>query len=35
VAKNLFNDKTPQGVTWNSITPADPRWVGLQVAGRL
>jgi iron complex outermembrane recepter protein len=35
VAKNLFNDKTPQGVTWNSITPADPRWVGLQVAGKL
>lgn len=35
VAKNLANDRTPQAVTWNSITPADPRWVGVQIAGRL
>lgn len=35
VVKNLTNDKTPQAVTWNSITPADLRWVGVQIAGRL
>lgn len=35
VVKNLTNDKTPQGVTWNTITPADPRWVGLQFSAKL
>lgn len=35
IAKNLFNDNTPQAVSWNSYTPAEPRWVGLQFAGRL
>jgi len=35
VVKNLFNDKTPQSVTWNSYVPADPRWVGIQFSGKL
>jgi len=35
IAKNLLNDKTPQGVSWNSYTPADPRWFGLQFAGKV
>lgn len=35
IVKNLFDDRTPQGVTWNSYTPADPRWIGVQVSGRL
>ncbi len=35
VVKNLFDDRTPQGVTWNSYTPADPRWIGIQFAGKM
>ena len=35
IAKNLLNDDTPQGVTWNSYVPADPRWVGIQFSGKL
>ncbi len=35
ISKNLFNDKTPQAVTWNSYTPGDPRWVGIQLSGKL
>jgi iron complex outermembrane recepter protein len=35
IAKNLFNDKTPQALTWNSYTPADPRWFGIQFSGKV
>ena len=35
VVKNLFDDRTPQAVTWNSYTPADPRWIGIQFSGKL
>ncbi|HEY9109876.1 MAG TPA: TonB-dependent receptor [Roseateles sp.] len=35
VVKNLFNDDTPQAVSWNSFTQTDPRWVGVQFSGRL
>jgi iron complex outermembrane receptor protein len=34
IVKNLFNDDTPQSVTWNSYVPADPRWLGVQLAAR-
>lgn len=35
IVKNLFNDDTPQSRTWNSEVPADPRWVGFQISGKL
>lgn len=33
--KNAFNDKTPLAQTWNSYTPATPRWVGIVFTGKL
>jgi len=35
LVKNLFNDKTPSLQTWNSITPAVPRWIGVTLSGKL
>ena len=35
IAKNLFNDETHQTNTWNTFTPAVPRWVGVQFSIRL
>jgi hypothetical protein len=35
VVKNLFNNQTPQTNTWNSYTPAIPRWIGVQFSGKL
>ncbi|RZL40015.1 MAG: TonB-dependent receptor [Rubrivivax sp.] len=35
LAKNLFNDDTPQSLTWTSRSPAVPRTVGIQLTGKL
>jgi len=35
IAKNVFNDSTPFTNTWNSYTPAIPRWIGVQFSGKL
>ncbi|WP_199758627.1 TonB-dependent receptor [Aquabacterium soli] len=35
IVKNLFNDDTPQVQTWNSYTPGEPRWFGIQISGKL
>jgi iron complex outermembrane receptor protein len=35
IVKNAFDDRTPQGQTWNTITPGDPRWIGIQFSGKL
>ena len=35
IVKNLFDDKTVQNQTWNSYSPALPRWYGVVVSGRL
>jgi len=35
ITKNLFNNSTPQSITWNSYTPAVQRWLGLQFSGKL
>lgn len=35
VVKNAFNDDTPQNRTWNSWGPAEPRWVGVTLSGKL
>jgi outer membrane receptor protein involved in Fe transport len=35
IVKNLFNDRTAQTYTWNSYTPAVPRWIGVQFTGKL
>ena len=35
VVKNLFDDDTPRGKTWNTITPAVPRWFGVTFSGKL
>jgi len=35
LVKNLFNNDTPLLRTWNSYTPAVPRWFGLVVSGKL
>jgi outer membrane receptor protein involved in Fe transport len=35
IVKNVFDDRTPQAVTWNSITPGDQRWIGIQFSGKL
>lgn len=34
VVKNLFDDDTPRTRTWNSYTPAVPRWVGISFSGK-
>ncbi|RZL10950.1 MAG: TonB-dependent receptor [Rubrivivax sp.] len=35
IVKNLFGDDTPQNRTWTNYVPADPRWIGFQVSGKL
>ncbi|MBC3832699.1 TonB-dependent receptor [Undibacterium amnicola] len=35
VVKNAFNDKTDILRTWNSYTPAIPRWIGVTLSGKL
>jgi outer membrane receptor protein involved in Fe transport len=35
IVKNLFDDRTHQTNTWNSYTPAVPRWIGIQFSGKL
>ena len=35
LVKNIFGDKTPSLQTWNSITPAVPRWFGVTISGKL
>lgn len=35
LVKNAFNDKTPLLQTWNTYTPAVPRWFYLQFTGKL
>jgi outer membrane receptor protein involved in Fe transport len=35
IAKNLFNDRTPQGRSWNTVTPNVGRWWGVQFSGKL
>lgn len=35
VVKNLFDDDTPRAKTWNTITPAVPRWIGVTFSGKL
>jgi iron complex outermembrane recepter protein len=35
LVKNLFNDDTPLLRTWNTYTPAVPRWYGVVVSGKL
>ena len=33
--KNLFDDQSHLATTWNSYTPAPPRWIGVMVSGSL
>jgi iron complex outermembrane recepter protein len=35
LVKNVFNDQSHLATTWNSYTPAPPRWVGVMVNGTL
>ncbi|MFP5391256.1 MAG: TonB-dependent receptor, partial [Gammaproteobacteria bacterium] len=35
LAKNVFDNRTSQVVTWNSVVPAVPRWVGIVFSGKL
>lgn len=35
VIKNLLDDDTPRARTWNTITPAVPRWIGVTFSGKL
>jgi len=35
IVKNAFQSEAPQAQTWNSITPAIPRWMGLKLSGKL
>ena len=35
LVKNAFNNQAPLLRTWNSYTPAVPRWFGLVVSGKL
>lgn len=35
IVKNAFNNKTPLSRTWNSYTPAIPRWAGILLTGKL
>lgn len=34
VVKNLFDDDTPRSKTWNTYTPAVPRWAGITFSGK-
>jgi outer membrane receptor protein involved in Fe transport len=34
IVKNLFDDDTPSTRTWNSYTPAVPRWAAISFSGR-
>ena len=35
IVKNAFRNHAPLTATWNSYTPAVPRWFGLSVSGKL
>lgn len=35
IVKNAFGNDTPLTRTWNTYTPAVPRWIGLVVSGKL
>ncbi len=35
LVKNLFNNDAPQLRTWNTYTPATPRWIGVMVSGKI
>jgi outer membrane receptor protein involved in Fe transport len=35
VVKNAFGNHAPLAASWNSYTPAVPRWIGLTVSGKL
>lgn len=35
LAKNVFNDDTPQSQSWTSVSPAVPRSIGVQITGNL
>jgi iron complex outermembrane receptor protein len=34
LVKNAFNDQTPLTRTWDSYTPAPPRWTGVMMTGK-
>ena len=34
LVKNLFNNNTPLAQTWDSFTPANPRWIGIVFRGK-
>jgi iron complex outermembrane recepter protein len=34
LVKNAFNDQTPLAQTWDSYTPAPPRWTGVMMTGK-
>jgi outer membrane receptor protein involved in Fe transport len=35
VSKNIFNNTTPNAITWNSYSPGIPQWFGVMVSGKL
>lgn len=35
LVKNLFDSQRPLARTWNSYTPAQPRWIGVLLSGKL
>ncbi|MDD2800299.1 MAG: TonB-dependent receptor [Methylococcales bacterium] len=35
VARNVFNNQTPQAITWNSYTLGIPQWFGFTVSSKL
>lgn len=35
IVKNAFKNHAPLAATWNSTTPAVPRWFGLSISGKL
>jgi outer membrane receptor protein involved in Fe transport len=35
LVKNLFNDQSHLATTWDSYTPAPPRWIGIMATGKL
>lgn len=34
IVKNVFDDDTPRSKTWNTYTPAVPRWAGITFSGK-